>query len=406
MSTALLLSVIFRVFGQYSVPDELVFVGTGGCDGEDHACVEGPPEPERVIRPMLVKADGSMSIIGDKSESFPTGGNPVWLSTVGADLDKGCLFATLADKSMVFSAGFGSSASVASGGVNPVYSSVSHDGKTLLVANYHGPDDAKTSDGASVASFAIGSKCSLTLADVKNHSGSSIVPDRQGGAHVHSVVAARGGLAFACDLGMDKIFTYKVGPDSKLTELHQTPTAPGAGPRHLVQHPSLPFVYVVNEMGVSVTSYKLEDSGALVEVESESLIYDELGNAYSKAAEIAISPDGKFIFATNRMGQNTVTVFKTLPDGQFVRMSYVEAPAFPRGMALVAEGSILIVGGQSKTEVWSYSVGTDGSLKKLSELQPTGGEVDLPPHPATFTTFAAYSPLVELPVKRRQLFLF
>jgi len=371
----------------------LAFVGTGNCDGEDHSCVEGPAAPEQIIRPLIIETNGSMSVPGNEYLSIPTGGAPVWLTTVGTDLQDGCIFATLANDSTIFSYGLKGSHTVPSGGVNPVFASVANNGHTLLVANYHGPDDSTSSDGASVASFEIGRGCSLRLVDVKNHSGSSINPKRQGGAHVHSVVSVRGGLAYACDLGMDKIFTYAVASNGKLTELHRTTVKAGSGPRHLVQHPSLPFVYVVSEMGKSVTAYKQGSKGTLELLQTETVVHSKLGNGTgSKAAEIAISPDGSLVFATNRGSQNTVTVFKTQYDGKLLLKGYVEAPVYPRGMALVADGTILIVGGQSKTEVWSYRVSEDGKLQRVCDLQSTGGKVDIPPHPSTFTTFEKYSP--------------
>jgi len=369
----------------------LAFVGTGGCDGADKDCVEGRAGPERVIHSMRVGRTGSLVETG--VEPIVTGGNPVWLTTVGHDLDTGCLFATLADTSEIFAYSSYGEHSVPSGGVNPVYASVTEDGQTLIVANYHGPDNANTSAGASVASFRIGSSCSLTLADQKDHSGSSIIPDRQGGAHVHSAVTVRGGLAYVCDLGTDEIYTYAVGADSKLTEKARTKVQPGLGPRHLVQHPSKPYVYVVNEMGIAVTVFEEHPTGdgPLKLLQTESVVHKELGNGIgSKAAEIAISPDGKFVFATNRGSQNTVTVFETLDDGTLSFRSYVKAPSYPRGMALVQDGQVLLVGGQTKTEVWSYKVGTDGTLTVTSQVESDGTK--LPPHPATFTTFQRYSP--------------
>lgn len=383
--------------------DVMLFVGTGNCDGEDPSCVEGPRGPEQIISPVLVMGDDSrkrfpdgpsMFVYGNENLFFPTPGAPVWLTTVGTDLSKGCIIATLADKSSIFAFGYreGSRVShtVPSGGINPVFASVTEDQSTLLVANYHGPDNTNTSVGASVASFKIGGGCELTLVDVKNHSGHSVNPKRQGGAHVHSVVSVRGGMAYACDLGMDKIFTYKVLPHGKLQELARTDVKPGSGPRHLVQHPSMPYVYVVYEMGQSVSSFKqLRDAGGLEIVQTEKLS-NEPG---SKAAEIAISPCGNFIFATNRGKHNTVTVFRTERDGKIQQVAQVEAPAFPRGMALIGDGSMLVVGGQSQTEVWSYFVGKDGSLKKADAISGKKSPgLGLVPHPSTFTSFHQFYP--------------
>jgi len=367
----------------------LTFVGTGNCDGEDPNCVEGPYQPEQIIRPLLVQKNGSMSIPTLEHLSIPTGGAPVWLTTVGNGLQDGCMIATLANTSEIFTYSANGSHRVPSGGANPVYASVANEGHTLLVANYHGPDNSKSSDGASVASFTIGKECALTLVDVKKHSGHSINPDRQGGAHVHSVVSVRGGLAYACDLGMDQIFTYKVASDGKLTEVGRTSVKAGSGPRHLVQHPSKDVVYVVSEMGQSVSSFK-QDGERLEELQTIPVG----ANPGSKAAELAISQDGSSVFVTNRGLENTVSVFSTnAANGELTLKTKVDAPVFPRGMALIADDTILLVAGQSKTEVWSYMVSKDGSLTPATELHSTGDGLGLPPHPATFTSFSPYSPL-------------
>jgi len=365
----------------------VAYMGTGNCDGEDHTCVEGPAGPEQMIQPLIVSTDGKLVAEG---KAIRTTGAPAWITTTGHSMDDGCLFATLANISMIFSTGSGNPGQIVpSGGAAPVYAQVTNNGRTLLVANYHGPDNSKTSVGASAASFEIGSKCELKLVDVKNHTGSSINPDRQGGAHVHSFVPVRDGLAYACDLGMDQIFTYAVGADSKLTELHRTSVEAGFGPRHLVQHPSQPYVYVVTEMGRSVLAYKQQDKGVLELLQTNSVVDTTLGNGTgSKAAEIAISPDGSLVFATNRGSQNTVTVFNTLANGKLSRKGSFEAPAFPRGMALVLGGKILVVGGQSQTEVWSYFVGKDGDLRLASKTK----DAKLAPHVSTFATFEPYSP--------------
>merc|ERR1719152_568481 len=295
-----------------------------------------------------------MEVIGDEVPPIATPGLPVWLTTTEGfattnEIFQRCLFATLADKNLVYSHSSSAQHTIYSAGAAPVFAAAANFGRTLLVANYHGPDNANTSTGASVASFAINSDCSLTFVDQKNHSGSSVNPARQGGAHVHSVVPVRGGLAYACDLGMDVIFTYRVDLDGHLTELGRTATAPGVGPRHLVQHPTLPVVYVVTEMGKSVMVYMQGVFNTLT-----------LAQTLSLEADVGCSPDSLSKVA--------------------------EAPAFPRGMFL-ADWRTLVVGGQSKTEIWSYHFDEDGDLQKVAELKSTGAAVDIPPHPATFATF-------------------
>ena len=64
-----------------------------------------------------------MFVYGNENLFFPTPGAPVWLTTVGTNVNKGCIIATLADKSSIFAFGYreGSRVShtVPSGGINP-----------------------------------------------------------------------------------------------------------------------------------------------------------------------------------------------------------------------------------------------------------------------------------------------
>lgn len=362
---------------------QLIYVATGNCDGEDKGCVP-QPEQEKVIQPLIVDSIGSITH-GEPSLAISTEGSPIWLTTVGNSLDDGCIVATIADKSEIFTHGRGRTHYTPSGGVNPVYASVTADGKYLLVANYHGPDDANTSTGASVASFSINrADCSLELRDVKNHSGHSVNPKRQGGAHPHSIVAGLGGtqwstLAFACDLGMDQITIYNVSKDGYLDALHAVPTAPGLGPRHMVLHPHLPIWYVVDEMGESVLVFRSTKLVQTLDLRAPGLSCNQ-----SKSAEIVITPSGGAVFATDRGCQNTVTSFVVQEDGRLEQKRRADAPRFPRGMYLTL-GNVLLVAGQSHTEIWSYIVTEDAEIELASKFKGSS----LPPHPATFTSFPA-----------------
>lgn len=310
-------------------------------------------------------------------------GMPVWLA-----IESGCLFVTRADTDELLA--YDSTnlvATVKSGGAAPVFAAPTLDGKTLLVANYHGPDNANTSTGASAASFHIGKDCSLTLADNKPHSGKSVNPARQGGAHVHSFVPVRNGIAYACDLGMDIIFSYGVAPDGTLSELQQTPTTPGTGPRHLVEHPTEPYIYVVYEMGMIVTVYQEMGEGKLKLLQTASLVPADKDPAGSKAAEIVISPDGSTVYATNRGVLNTVTVFKVVSGGTLKQVQQIDVPAYPRGMTLALNGALLLVAGQSHSQIASYHVGSDGLLTFTGHMLTEG----IPPHPAAFAVGAPVS---------------
>merc|ERR1719230_1291737 len=127
---------------------------------------------------------------------------PVWLASSDTVSNLKCVYIALADKDEILplvdtvpGIPFPNPAAK-TGGAAPVHMTVTSDGKFLLAANYHGPDDATTSDGAGVSSIAIlsdGVGCGLELKDFVPHAGSGPDKSRQGGAHVHSVYASRDG---------------------------------------------------------------------------------------------------------------------------------------------------------------------------------------------------------------------
>jgi len=350
--------------------EAIAFLGSGGCDGQNKPpCVDHPDE-EKILWTMYLSKFGELKPVA----KLPVEGLPVWLTPAKDDK---CLLVSLADVSKMVSFVITPSGrlqqvgeSLDSHGLNPVHATVSSDGNTLVVANYRGPDDGCNSTGAGVASFAIGDDCSLAFSDSKPHSGSSTIHDRQCSAHVHSVTAGRDMLAFACDLGMDLVFTYRIGADGKLTELARTHSPPGSGPRHTAIHPTEPFIYVIHEMGSMVIAYKVQEDGSLAPLAEpiSTQPADQLSKGYgSKAAEIVISPDGTKLYASNRAFADgfasTVVSFDVQADGTLRKPMQHEVATFPRGMAQTSDGALLIVEGQQSGVVETYHT-TNGLFAK------------------------------------------
>jgi 6-phosphogluconolactonase len=113
------------------------------------------------------------------------------------------------------------------------------------------------------------------------------------------------------DKGLDRVFAFRIdGSAGKLvvSEQGSVVARETSGPRHVVLHPRAAFAYVVNELDSTVTAYRYSsDTGALEPVQVVSSLPDTFtGN--SRAAEIAISADGRFVYASNR-GSDTIAVF-------------------------------------------------------------------------------------------------
>ena len=158
---------------------------------------------------------------------------------------------------------------VSSRGAGPCHLSLSLTGKTVLVANYN---------GGSVAAFPVKEGGKLgEAASFFQHTGSSVNPNRQKEPHAHSFNPdKRGQYAFAPDLGVDKIFIYKLEADKAVIEPNDpafVSVAPGSGPRHFTFHPNGRYAYVINELKSTITAFTYDaDHGKLTEIQTISTL--------------------------------------------------------------------------------------------------------------------------------------
>jgi 6-phosphogluconolactonase (cycloisomerase 2 family) len=116
------------------------------------------------------------------------------------------------------------------------------------------------------------------------------------------------------DKGLDLVFTYKIDPEKgKLVPAAKpVPSREGAGPRHVAFHPTGRLAYVINELDSTVTAYRFDPStGLLSPLQVVSSLPDTFTGS-SRASEIAVSPDGRFVYASNR-GYDSVAVFAADP---------------------------------------------------------------------------------------------
>ena len=138
-----------------------------------------------------------------------------------------------------------------------------------------------------VANYSSGSVCVLPVredgslgeaSDFIQHVGAGIHPQRQTGPHVHSVTLDQiGRFAYVADLGLDKLFIYRVDTKRGMLEANSTPwikLRPGSGPRHLALH-TRGFAYLVNELDSTVRAMALNrTTGGLREVQTVSTLPD------------------------------------------------------------------------------------------------------------------------------------
>lgn len=193
----------------------------------------------------------------------------------------------------------------ASGGADPCHLVVDRGGGNVLVANY---------SGGSVAVLPLGLDGRLQPASVVlRHVGTGPNRARQEGPHAHAIVldpAER--FALAADLGADRIFVYRFGAGASSLEPNGpegVALEPGSGPRHLAWHPSGTFLYAVNELRSTVTAFHYDAGRGALESFQTITTLPAGYSGRNLAAEIAVSPDGSFLYASNR-GDDSLAVFR------------------------------------------------------------------------------------------------
>jgi 6-phosphogluconolactonase len=269
-------------------------------------------------------------------------------------------------------------------GAGPCYISLDKSGKFALVANY---------DGGSIAVFPIREDGSLAPpSGFVQHSGSSVDKERQEGPHAHWIgTSPDNRFALAADLGLDEILVYRFN-SAKGTLAPDTPPFaklnPGAGPRHLAFHPNGKFAYVLTEMGSSVTAFAYKaGKGSLSPLQTVSTL-SILRKDYSgvkEAAEIAVHPNGKFLYASNRAGIDSVSTFSIDPVKGTLKLrdEYPTMGKTPRNFVIDPTGKFLLAANQESNNIVIFRI--DSTTGALS---PTG-EIAEVPAPVCITFVAA-----------------
>jgi 6-phosphogluconolactonase len=199
----------------------------------------------------------------------------------------------------------------ATGGKNGVREALDPSGKYLVVANY---------SSGSAAVLPVGPDGALKdqhqLIQLPGEPGPHKV--EQQSSHPHDIVFDPSGrFVLVPDKGLDRVFVFRFdGATGKLTPTEQgsVQSRPVAGPRHLAFHPKLPIVWVLNELNSTMATYRFDpESGSLKPLQVITTLPTDF-TGYSTAAEISVSPDGRFVYGSNR-GHDSVAIFSTNAEG-------------------------------------------------------------------------------------------
>jgi 6-phosphogluconolactonase len=269
---------------------------------------------------------------------------------------------------------------VSSGGTGPCDAAVSADGKVLVVTNC---------GSGSVAAFPIREDGGLGEAGaVLQHHGSSLNPQRQKAPHAHGVVITPDSAkAFVADLGLDKIFIYRLNSSSGSMEPARQPTAsvaPGAGVRHLALDAGGKFLYALSELDSTITVFRCSDD-ALKPIQLVSALPHDVPRQIG-GAEIELDAKGGFLYTTIRGAQNMIAVFAVDPsNGMLTPVQHISSGGkTPRHFAIDPTNAFLFVANQNSHSIAIFSIDAEGRLhpthRSLDEIESPACIVFVEPH--------------------------
>jgi 6-phosphogluconolactonase len=254
-------------------------------------------------------------------------------------------------------------------GADPCHLSVESGGKSVLVANY-------TSGKLAVLPIQRGGSLGAAI-DVKQHEGSG-PREQQKGPHAHCIKLDRANRhAFAADLGIDKLLIYRFDASSGKLEPAEEASVflhAGAGPRHLAFHPDGKFLYVINELDSSLTTFKYNATqGTLTAFESLSTLpRDFTGTSF--CADIHVAQSGRFVYGSNR-GHNSIVVFAIDPgSGRLNLVEHVSTEGkWPRNFTIDPSGRFLLVANQHTDNVVVFRID-----QQTGQLTPANQIAEIP----------------------------
>lgn len=234
-----------------------------------------------------------------------------------------------------------------SGGDSPCYIEVDKTGKWIFVGNYSSgtvsvlPVDATGNIGVATTTI--------------RHEGSGINKNRQEKPHVHcTYISDDNKWLFVPDLGIDKVMIYAFdAANGSLNTGEQSfiKINDGGGPRHITFHPNKKHAYVIEEMGGAVDVFNY-NNGKFDAVQRIGSVQKE-DTDFVGSADIHLSADAKFLYASNRGGFNTIAIYKVnAHNGKLTLVGHQKSLGdFPRNFTIDPTGKFLLVANQKTDDV-------------------------------------------------------
>jgi len=234
-------------------------------------------------------------------------------------------------------------------GIGACYVAIDSKRKWLFMANYA---------SGSLSVLPINKDGSIdTVRQFLQHTGSSINIQRQKEPHVHTTVLSPDEkYLFTTDLGTDRINKYAFNPSyyNPLTSTIDsvTQSTPGNGPRHIAFSNTGDFVYFINELSGTIDAFSNKNN-QLELIQTSIIDSVNNGNTQRGSADIHLSPDGKFLYATNRGPYNSIATYRVNKvDGKLTFLQMIPTGGIqPRNFTIDPTGSFILIGHQKSDNI-------------------------------------------------------
>lgn len=214
--------------------------------------------------------------------------------------------------------------------------------------------------------------------------GKSIDKERQEQPHLHCIkITPDGKYLLANDLGTDKIHMFPFADNntdkSSATLLDQAnmkdiKIKDGSGPRHICFHPNKKNAYLINELSGEVVVFNYDNG------EMDAIQYIKADSVGAKgSADIHVSPDGKFVYSSNRLKEDGIAVFAVDgTNGKLNKIDYTLTGKHPRNFMITPNGKYLLVACRDDNRIEIYSRNTEnGRLENTGKYIESGKPVCL-----------------------------
>ncbi len=256
-------------------------------------------------------------------------------------------------------------------GTCPCYVAEDKTGKWVFVANYC---------SGNLAAFPVNTDGSLApAAQTLQHLGKGADTARQSTAHVHSTILSPDEkFLMVADLGTDKehVYAFHPGQTEPLSEPRDSFVSlnPGTGPRHIVFHPSKPWLYIIGELTGTIDVFSYDSvSGKLVHLQRIRTTPDSF-KGFAGSADIHIRADGKYLYASNRGDADNLAVFAVGKDGKLENRQYISVMGkHPRNFVIDPTSHYLLVANRDSDNIVIFSIDPSGG-----KLTYTGKQISIP----------------------------